>query len=491
MKSKGLLNMISSLLSNDNSKNYQNATNEALRGMEHLETKINSPIIKNGNFAQGKGNLFEYIEAAKFNVDSAIKRKNYTAEVTDITDMHAAADILIKDGKDIKREVQAKFVQSYNNGKENSAAKSVHYQAGIQKGHFGKYHGMQRLIRKEENYNQNGSLLKESKKLAKRVGDSGDIFAEEYKDVYKNLTDELNYDGVTSKGTTIQEIEKAYNNPEKYINDFNKKVMRKEIKNTSLNMAKSGAFMSGIVSSISNMFALYEDKKELNDAIKDVTKDTLGGAIRGGTTGAISTMIRQKGVQIGNNLLSDSTNTTIIAGSIVDGGVALYSYAKGEISLKEMQQQLIDTTIKSTTTIYYTKAVTAIMGQSLNAIFPVAVYTSANYIVACTREIIKNAKLEEAEYNRMRYVLEDSIETTKKYHDEFKTMIENCEESQRIMYLNFINSFNYNLDTGEGYNDSINAIMHFAQSAGIQLKLTDFNDFKNAMLSNENLKLGN
>ena len=59
MKSKGLLNMISSLLSNDNSKNYQNATNEALRGMEHLETKINSPIIKNGNFAQGKGNLFE------------------------------------------------------------------------------------------------------------------------------------------------------------------------------------------------------------------------------------------------------------------------------------------------------------------------------------------------------------------------------------------------------------------------------------------------
>ena len=253
MKSKGLLNMISSLLSNDNSKNYQNATNEALRGMEHLETKINSPIIKNGNFAQGKGNLFEYIEAAKFNVDSAIKRKNYTAEVTDITDMHAAADILIKDGKDIKREVQAKFVQSYNNGKENSAAKSVHYQAGIQKGHFGKYHGMQRLIRKEENYNQNGSLLKESKKLAKRVGDSGDIFAEEYKDVYKNLTDELNYDGVTSKGTTIQEIEKAYNNPEKYINDFNKKVMRKEIKNTSLNMAKSGAFMSGIVSSISNL----------------------------------------------------------------------------------------------------------------------------------------------------------------------------------------------------------------------------------------------
>ena len=33
--------------------------------------------------------------------------------------------------------------------------------------------------------------------------------------------------------------------------------------------------------------------------------------------------------------------------------------------------------------------------------------------------------------------------------------------------------------------------MHFAQSAGIQLKLTDFNDFKNAMSSNENLKLGN
>ena len=45
MKSKGLLNMISSLLSNDNSKNYQNATNSALRFMKQQLMNMAS-IIK-------------------------------------------------------------------------------------------------------------------------------------------------------------------------------------------------------------------------------------------------------------------------------------------------------------------------------------------------------------------------------------------------------------------------------------------------------------
>lgn len=184
-------------------QNIHNATTTAVDGMNTFRAKVSSPIITNGDFAQGKGILFEYIETAKFNVDAAKKGSSIKAIVTDTYDPHAAADILIKEGSKIRREVQAKFVQQTKNGKDISAAHSIFDQAGGQKGHWGKYKGMQRLIRKDDHYDANGSLLNKAKKLAKTRADSNGLHADEYRDVYENLTDELQYKRIKSGGTTI------------------------------------------------------------------------------------------------------------------------------------------------------------------------------------------------------------------------------------------------------------------------------------------------
>lgn len=61
------------LVGNMASSNAQNATNAAVDGMDLFRWKIGTPIIQNGHFDQQKGNLFEYIEAAKFNADAASK----------------------------------------------------------------------------------------------------------------------------------------------------------------------------------------------------------------------------------------------------------------------------------------------------------------------------------------------------------------------------------------------------------------------------------
>ena len=100
-----------SLIGNAASQNAQNATNAAVDGMNLFKWKVSTPIIQNGNFDQQKGNLFEYIEAAKFNTDAASKGMSAKAIVTDTYDPGAAADILVKDGGAVKKEVQAKFVQ--------------------------------------------------------------------------------------------------------------------------------------------------------------------------------------------------------------------------------------------------------------------------------------------------------------------------------------------------------------------------------------------
>ena len=146
------------------------------------------------------------------------------AVVTDVYDQGAAADILIKEGGKVQKEVQAKFVKSSNKDVENSAARSVFDQAGGQKGHWGKYKGMDRLIRKDEHYNAEGSMLDEAKKLAKSRAESGSIHAEDFKDVHEHLTDELHYGDASSGGTTFEEVQMAYESPEKYAKAFSGKV---------------------------------------------------------------------------------------------------------------------------------------------------------------------------------------------------------------------------------------------------------------------------
>ena len=144
------------LLGNAASQNAQNATDAALDGMSLFRWKVGTPIIQNGTFEAQKGNLFEYIEAAKFNADAASKGISARAVVTDVTNPSAEADILIQDhGKTVK-EIQAKFIKTSNHGQDTSAAQSVFDQTGAKNKGWGQYDGMDRLIRKQDDYNAEG-----------------------------------------------------------------------------------------------------------------------------------------------------------------------------------------------------------------------------------------------------------------------------------------------------------------------------------------------
>ena len=57
------------------------------------------------------------------------------------------------------------------------------------------------------------------------------------------------------------------------------------------------------------------------------------------------------------------------------------------------------------------------------------------------------------------------------------------------MFDRFIESFEYNLETGENYDQALIAIVQFADEAGIALRNVNFDDFQNAMRSNEVFRL--
>lgn len=466
------------------SKNYQDATDATVHGMDLFR----QVALKKANvaFDQAKGNLFEYIEAAKFNKDAALKGKPLRAVVTDsVGRPHDPADIEIVTGGEVVRQVQAKFSDS-----KHAAADSVAMQKSD------KYKGMQRLIRKDDSYidsstGERTTLLKRAKNLAKdRASRQGNIYQEQYQDVVENITDELNHDGITSGGTTLEEVQFAYDSPEKYARSVEHKQFAAEMKYTAKNMAAASMVTSGIMSGVLHMFSVFKDEEELSKALADVGADVAKAGVRGAATGIISTRIRFKGVKTGNALLSDATAATVMAGGIIDGGVALYSYAKGDISAEQLRDELVDTTAKAASTIYFTKAITAIMGTGVCPFIPMAAYTTASYVISCTREIIKNAELNAEEYNRMAALLQESTRTVNKTHEELKKYVALCESQQRAMLDGFIDSFEYDIATGENYDRAVHAIVSFANQAGIALQHVSFDEFKTAMRSQDTFILG-
>lgn len=179
-----------------------------------------------------------------------------------------------------------------------------------------------------------------------------------------------------------------------------------------------------------------------------------------------------------------------MAGGVIDGGVALYEYARGEITPEQLRDALVDTTAKAATTIYYTKAVTAIMGASVNPFIPMAVYTTAGYVIRCTREILREAKLATEEANRLTAILQESTRVLNASHEELARYVAQCEKAQREMLDGFVENFEYNIETGENYEQAIQDIVQFANLAGISLQHASFDDFSSAMKSKQTFILG-
>ena len=480
-------------IGNGISANVQQGTNEAIKGMELFQRVAGSKA--NVGFEQVKGNLFEYIEAAKFNKNAANIGDRTRAAVTDaIGRPHDAADIeLVRDGK-VVRSVQAKFSKTQNAaGQDTSAATSVNMQRGD------KYQGMQRLVRKQEDYtvnketNASMSLADKAKELAEKRADSEGVYAEQYRDVAKNLTDELTDDsaggsGVSSGGTTLEEIQEAAQNPEKYARQFRMQQYRKEIADTSANMAASAAIMSGVISGVTNMFEVLNDKKELKEAIKDVGVDVVKGGARGGITGALSAIFRIGGTRGVIPILTDSSCATVMAAGVIDSGVAIYEYAQGEIDSEQLVQSLQDMVIKSATTIYFTKAAACVFGAA-NTFIPIAVYTVANYVVASAREIIKNAKLNAAEYDRLAKLNEEATRMIAEFRGQLMQQMESYEREQRQAMQNVLCTFDEAIVSGDNCDAAIYAIIGYANQTGIALQHADFSEFSKAMTSQDSFVL--
>jgi hypothetical protein len=474
--SKDVTNHTANQIGNMFSNNVQHGTDAAERGMELFLKKTNQ--IGNVGYEQAKGNLFEYIETAKINRNLANKGINRHYEATDakkewggLGEPHAPDDFRgFQDGKVIARG-QAKI--------NNNPNKTAGSDKGITNP---KYKGMQRNVASDK-YDDVLKALDE--KYAK-----GEISKDAYVDAKANLrrglTDEDS--GVSSGGTSTKELNKAATNPEGYARDFRFNQYAREVGTTSVNMAASNMVMTGIIKTTSNLFEVFQNRKELDEAMKDIGVEVVKSGARGGATGFLSSILRIGGRKAAIPVISDASAATTIAGGVIDCGVSVYAYAQGEISAEELKESLQNTAIKSVATIYFTKSIELVVGTA-NPFLPMAIYTAASYVVINTREIIKNAKLNTEEYNRIASLYEKSTKQMIEYRKIIEGQLIQYVKSEKEMLNSFIDTYEFNITTGENYDKAIYAIVNFSNQYGLALKHVDFGDFKAAMLSNDDFVL--
>ena len=177
-----------------------------------------------------------------------------------------------------------------------------------------------------------------------------------------------------------------------------------------------------------------------------------------------------------------------MAGGLIDGGASLYAYAKGEISGKELQAELTDTTIKSVSTVYFTKAVALTLGAA-NPFIPMAIYTAATYMVSCTRSILEQAKLNAEEADRMTAILKETTRLTREYHRQLNDFMQRYKARQKAQLNGLLNAFDVLANGDTQYERAVYAILTYSNQTGLALQHADFGTFKAAMCSDEEFVL--
>ena len=480
---KGFYAQMGAFAGNIGSRPVQTGSDTAMESMGELLYKAGK--VTNVGFEQSKGNLFEYIEAAKLQTKIANRGELFDRNpVTDLPESrggyggHTAPDDfrMQKAGRIVGRG-QAK----YNNNPRMAAENFVNP----------KYMDMQRIAPIDQ--------LKDIENCLDQMAADGEISRAAYQNALQNLQRNGLTDpdsGISSGGTTTAELQKlrgadnrvSQKAVKQYAARFEGKQFAREVGATVSNMAVAAGVTTAIVSGVRNSFEVFQNKKTFDKALAEVGGDTAAGAVRGGETGVLSATLRWTGKKAGIPVLSDSTAATVMAGGLIDGGASLYAYAKGEISGKELQAELTDTTIKSVSTVYFTKAVALTLGAA-NPFIPMAIYTAATYMVSCTRSILEQAKLNAEEADRMTAILKETTRLTREYHRQLNDFMQRYEARQKAQLNGLLNAFDVLANGDTQYERAVYAILTYSNQTGLALQHADFGTFKAAMCSDEEFVL--
>ena len=399
-----------------------------------------------------RGNLFEYIEAAKFNMDAARQGKSFRAHVTAETpgrgtDPKTDIEIRYGSGKKVLKKYQSKVSSD-----PNRTAREISDP---------KYDGVEKHVLK----------------------DQADYVRKKTVDKNVNVDGELEHSGVSSDGTSERELNSAVNTKsdpnrsKSYAYKAESRQVACEAHVTGWQAAKAGTVIGAALSFVKNADAYIQGDVDGQEAMKNVAKDTAKAGVRSYSTGALGTGIRYGAKKGGVQALTKPDVAFGIAAGLIGAGCTVYSYAKGEISAKEAVERLGNT---GCSTIAGITAGAILVGPA----GPIAGYLLAESVYTSCIVIIKEAQLAEKEAERIEDLCIEAAKIRVKEREQFKAAMANYMGENQAAFDECFEAIDQALVTDQPI-EAIHALSNLTIRFGKELKLADFKDFDEFMTESD------
>jgi hypothetical protein len=432
-----------------------------LEGMSLLRTAAQQRFQVHINTKQG--NLFEYIEAAKFNANAALQGSSLRADVTDAKGFpHAAADIEIRKSNQLIRQVQAKSMV-------NATKATVKLSQP-------KYRNMAKLVPKGQKV--------EVRRVANKASKRGNIYAKDYKDTVRNVTDELKSGSVRSGGTTYSENTEAARNPQWYAFKKEFGYVAKEAGSAGLHAAAAAGIVTAGMSGVKNAIAAARGKKSVEEALIDTGKDTVVSAARSGGTGVSGTMIRYGAAKVGIRSLAKSSVATAVAAGAIDVGVTVYSFAKGDISVEQAFERMGHTGTSTVSGVYAGAVAGLVFGPVGALVGSVAGYLVASNVYNSCISVLRHARLAEEEASRIVAVCEEACREMEAQRIEFEVFIQRNIRLREQDFVASLSSIDSGLLSGKPEETTV-ALAGFAALLNHELQIGSFAEFDEFMMNSD------
>ena len=440
------------------------AISEGLRLMVDAATRLadKSPEIL-------KGDLFEYIERAKFNTNAAALDPSLVAELTrELGDPAAAADILIRQrGGPVLEQVQAK------------AGHSVENMTGYLRDP--KYSGMQKLVPSDKVDGVQARAEFRANYWEKR----GNVdYARENADTARNVTGELHHGKVRSGGTTLQETKDAALNPTKY--RFNVETLYVLVEGVRAGGSAfvAGSVIGGAISVAKNGMRVAKGDMAVGEAAREVAKDAGSAGARGFATGTLGTAVRYGGVRFGGRfggrVLAKSNVAMALAASVVETGVTVYKLICKEITAEQAALQIGQNGCSTLSGIFAGAAAGAVFGPVGIAIGSIAGYMIAAQVFQGSVSILRSARLAEAEAQRLEELCMEAIAAIEAMREEVERSVDALTRGRQESFSRCLAVIDDGLLGGSAVK-VIAGLTDLAEAYGIALKLATFEEFDDFM----------
>lgn len=407
-----------------------------------------------------KGNLFEFIEAAKFNYDAALKGSTMVAEVTAaLGDTTAPMDVVLRDRRGVVAHVQAKVSESST---YTSRVLSTE-----------KYAGMKKLVPQDK-----ATRVRQiSGGLAHRMGQRGDPNAAHYADTAANVQGELTHGDISSGGTDLAEAIDAANAPRRYALKMSATAIANEAIAAGAYAALGSAVLRGAIEAAKVTLAVADGTDVGVTDLALSARGVLQSAVQGGSTATLATTIRHT---IGQPGLAKANVATALAAGIIDAGAAVFSFIRGDITADQLMHRLGQNGCGTVSGLYTGVVVGATLGPVGVLVGSLAGYLIATNTYQSCLAILDHAHLAEVESSRAVALLAASRQKIASETEEFERLWRGLLAEREGLFRASMKTIDAGLADGDP-EVAVAGLSEFVGLCGLSLGFSDFDSFDHFM----------